>query len=255
MHRHALTPIETAQEELATERAQVAAERDAFERFAERVAALDFTQPVDPPRPGVRFLDQSAVPEKTSSAQVKAAYQETVMAVDHYEAVYSESLATNVRGELGPDIAAGLCDEAPLSPPFKTGLLATVEQAHHERETFLDRLATEAASLETARTDLHAIASTASEIAVSLPEISEDDNARSDVADLTEQCESVIGARQQCIHDSSVSDRLDGHDLCEYLYAAAAGNWTYPVLSVGASIHCDLDGLGHRLSRPFDRHS
>lgn len=98
LRQHVREPISNAVERAQREHREVARERDAFESFADRVEGLS-TAPADV-QP---FSSVTALPDRsaTETTALRRAYQETVMAVPHYETVYDESLTENVRAEFG----------------------------------------------------------------------------------------------------------------------------------------------------------
>lgn len=242
MHRHSLTPIDTARRLLATERDQLRAERTAFERFADRVRSLDADRSVSTAPPSsIRPLATARTPATTED--VRRAYRETVMAVDHYENVYDEPLVANVRNELGPDIAAQIGDEAAVTTPFVDALLASVERSTEERASLLDHLEVEAASLKESRSTLGTVVTALNDRPVQDAGGTAEGPA---LESLGERCEAVIGSRQSLIQERHISPFIDGHDLCEYLYGPGDGDWTYPVLTVGATLQQDLEASFRR---------
>lgn len=236
MHRHSLAPIDTARRLLATERDQLHAEREAFRAFGERVESLEATPAAATPSPATRSL--AATTTSAVAGDVRRAYRETVLAVDHYGEVYGESPATNAHNELGPDIAARLDGEGPVTAAFLDVLGTTVEQSIAERGRLLSHLDAEAASLEEAHDALATVAATLSDRSWSCG-----DDATEDPG---ERCESVVRSRQSLIQERHISPLVDGHDLCTYLYGSADGDWTYPVLSVAATLQQDIEASRRR---------
>jgi hypothetical protein len=237
MHRHTLAPITTAQCLLATERDQLDAERDAFETFADRVRSVDVRRSPASEAPDALSVAVAPDGDRAGTATLRRAYRETVMGLDHYEAVYGESLTANVRGELGPDVAARLDGEGPVTPPFVHALLECVRQAVEKRASLLDHLDREGASLADARATLAEVAAATGR---------SDDAAGTDARSLCDRVESTVRARQSVIQDRHISPFVDGHDLCHYLYEGSAGDWTYPVLTVATTLRRDLDALSRR---------
>lgn len=209
-----LDPIDAARERLDRERHELAAEAAAFGTFAECV------EEVSPDRPSAGTLRAPLVERQQSdaAARLREAYGETVIAVDHYDRVYDEPLAENVAAELGPDVADLFRPEVDVAfaPGFKEALLAAVETARSERTALLAALEAEQESLRTARRDLDAIAS----------------GRGSD--DAVDRIDAVAADRQRHLHSHSLPNRIDAHDLCEYLYADLDA--TYPVLSAVATV-------------------
>ena len=213
-----LAPIDAARERLDRERRELAAEAAAFGTFAECVEEVS----PDPPPAGTPRAPLIERQRSDAAARLRAAYGETVMAVDHYDRVYDEPLAENAVAELGPDVADlfGPDVDASFTPGFKEALLAAVETARRERTALLAALEAEQESLRTARRELDATAS---------------GRASGDAVD---RIDAVAADRQHHLHSHSLPNRIDAHDLCEYLYADLDA--TYPVLSAVATLRDHL---------------
>lgn len=121
------------------ERAEVAAERDAFAAFAERVEAC--------PTPSPSSVASGSVPRAVTTrsddapdhaARLRRAYRETVMAVDHYDVVYDEPLVVNAAAELGPDAATVLDGGVPISSACKRTLHAAATRPYGARAVRCD---------------------------------------------------------------------------------------------------------------------
>lgn len=243
MHSHTLAPLDNARSLVEREAEELDAERAAFEAFGERVAAVDVQR-----RPAMtQSVSQSLVaagPRTPASDRIRSAFRETVIAVPHYEEVYDEPLLVHVEGELGPDIAVGLDGNGALLPAFKRVVLETVGRAVDRRTTVLDQLETEAESLSTARSEFGAVAAALSDRS------SGDDEASSPEHPLAVakwRFTVVVEERQALIQHRHILVRIDGHDFCSYLYGDQA--WTYPVLSVAASLQQDLVAVDRQMSR------
>lgn len=241
MHQHVLSPIGTARRQVAKERAEVEAERDAFATFGERVAGIKPRESLpctEAAIGSIRAIGNDSPP----TAAILASYRETVMAVDHYPEIYDESLEHNMRAELGPDVASGLRNGAPLTPTFKRIIQAAVTGAREQREQVIEILNAEYDSLKRSCEGF-------ATIIASLPSHRNNTGARSideslPLHDLEERFQTVLDARCEVIQARSLPGRLDGHDLCAYLYRSTA--WTYPVLTVGATVANDLRALRER---------
>jgi hypothetical protein len=102
------------------ERKGTAAERDAFERFGNRVADCSTTDPsTAPTAAGVKVRKKPADGVASDSKSIRQLYRETVMAVDHFEDEYDETLLEHVDAELGPDFVAAVSGDDALTPPYK----------------------------------------------------------------------------------------------------------------------------------------
>jgi len=128
------------------ERRRVAAEIEAFTAFR---SALDANTPTDARKLSTTPATQPTVlPESDETlATVRAAFTETVMAVDHYEEDYGETLAEHARAELGPAAGGALAEGDVFTPGLRSALVDRTDAAIRRREQFLDRLDGETASL------------------------------------------------------------------------------------------------------------
>ncbi|MWG33816.1 DUF7260 family protein [Halomarina oriensis] len=243
MHTHTLAPIDTALERVATERRALDTERAAYETFANRVAPLDVAVPAHQSTASQTLPSAVGVDRRPCGTDpIREAFRDTVMSVPHYDADYGESLLAHASGELSPELARGLQSDAP-PPGFKRTLLDEVEDAIKRRRSLLDHLVTEADSLAAARSALR-------DVVAGLDSVwgrREGGASAGPTPDkLTEQCRAVIEDRQSLVQNRLFSSIHDGHDFCTYLYGDVDG-WTYPVLSVAASLRRDIDALDSSL--------
>jgi hypothetical protein len=218
LYDHVLGPLSTAEAVVEAEYAEVEAERQAFERFSDRLASIE-TVSTGRGGPG-----QPQTVVETSSRPVeglRSAFRETVMSVDHYEEAYGEPLVAHAAGELSADVAAGFRREsaAPFTEFYKTTLSRTVESAIEGRARFCDLLDAERSALETGRE--------------TLVDLLDDAGGPGDPTRLRGEFEGTLDdlaqSRQSLIQRRDPTSRTDGHDICEYLYRDA--EWTYPVLT------------------------
>lgn len=221
---HVLKPIRAAENTLDAEYEEVIAERKAFERFRDRVAAVDTVSPTlsSSQRPGHR-LDTGGGQRK----RVRTAFRETVMSTEHYESAHGETLKKHAVGELSADIAATLCRETstPFTTVEKESLLTCIERSVELRRQYGDQLRDERDSLETSRESLGDLLAACE--APSIP-----DWYRSD---FESEVDAVSRARQRIVHRRNPVSGKDGHDLCQYLYQDH--EWTYPVLTAVTRLH------------------
>jgi hypothetical protein len=87
-------------------------------------------------------------------AAVQEAYQETVMAVDHYGEDYGEPFEQHVYYEFGPDMFEALTHNSSLSPLMYRRLRTNITDAIESRKQVLGLLATERGGLWGVRTAL-----------------------------------------------------------------------------------------------------
>ena len=239
MHRHTLAPLATANERVVTERDQLQEELEAFEAFADRVAATDAQRPPAGPS-GTAHRSVAARPAGSTTERLRTAFRETVMSVPHYEEVYDEPLFVHAEGELGPDVAASLRSDGSFSLPFKRVLENSVAQAAERRRRVLGHLSAEVDSLAAAKANLRAVTASMDEL------MAADEGGEGErPGDVEERIRAVASERQTLIHDRRSTFEDTGSDLCSYLYGESGG-WTYPVLSVTASLQRDVDALKRR---------
>lgn len=243
MNRHVLAPIRTALDRVADERSEVDAEREAFAAFAARVEACPTRS-----EPRVTGAPDSAASVRTAgfgaagdadarpTARLRQAYRETVMAVDHYDAVYDEPLAVNVAAEFGADVATALRSDLPFTPAFERTLHDATTAARTEREQFGEMLQRERRSLADAHDALDGVVTVMRRCSDDHP----DGPARPSLADLERRCERVADERQRAVQRQLHFSR-DGDALYDYLYDDRS--WTYPVLSAIATLGEDLSAM------------
>lgn len=227
----ALSYLSDARDSYLEERRRVRAEANALETFVERVRAL----PADSPPQATPGAPTALATQSTTGVEpVREAYRETMMAVDHYEEDYDESLAENMRSEFGPDVANAVLGSDSLPPGLQSGLVAAAEGCIAEREAFLDRLAAEMGDVESAAGPLHSIDDALSDI-VAEPRIAPFD----DLVDrwrrldrLETACTEVVEDRRACLRNR------DAFDLAAYLYSSVGP--PYPVLAAAASLTGDI---------------
>lgn len=228
---HVFRPVSTAEQLVATEHEEVDSERQAFERFRDRVVGIDTVSMSKSPTPGQRpGLVQS---RSRSVERVRSAFRETVMSVDHYDDVYGEPLDEHFAAELSSELAAGLQQDAhsQFTDLYKRTLVAAVRSAIDRRETFCDSLESERTSLEASRDALDAA-------------MDELDGTRVPAGvggDFTDTLDDVARRRQEALAGRTSSPRTDGHDLCVYLYGEC--DWTYPVLTALTRLRGAVNGL------------
>ncbi|MEF8853687.1 MAG: hypothetical protein V5A44_07310 [Haloarculaceae archaeon] len=216
---HVLEPLSTAEGVVETEHAEVEAERRAFVRFSERVAGVETMTSPAGTAPAGRAVGDTRRSDATR--RLRGAFRETVMSVDHYERVYGESLVEHAAAELSPEAAAGLSRDGtvPVTELYKRTLNAAIETAIDGRESFCDQLEDELTSLAESRDALVTLLDRCDGPTVP-------GRHRGDVAS---GLEDLAERRQATVQRRAPASRVDGHDLCDYIYADES--WTYPVLT------------------------
>lgn len=213
------------------ERARIAQERDAFDAFARRVATLDATEATAavPATGGMA----TAVTSRTDDLErVRAAYRDTVMAVDHYDDDYGEPLGEHLAAELGDGIAYAVVDGRQLTPPVKVALLEASHGASRRRSSFMSTLDAEAESLAATAEDIRAIDGERDSIAAaplnqrSWADLVADWDRLGELADRVRSSSRERQDRRRALADAGRGERPDLH---AYLYDRLPV--TYPALS------------------------
>lgn len=234
-----LTRVPDAIALVREEHDRTAAEREAFDQFARRVASLDVDDAVES-RPqqstgghsgetAYRLPGASADSTTATSATtaIQDAYRETVMAVPHYEEEYDESFEEHVAQEFGADIAVALSENDVVTPQLRDALVTASLQARDERSDLIARLETERERLQTTSTSLEQMQDAIATVEASLSRRSDCELA--DAWDRLEELESDCRTRLRQRQCQIASDgREGGVELQEYLYATQ--DWTYPIL-------------------------
>jgi hypothetical protein len=223
LRHHVREPVSNALDRSRRERREVERERDAFEVFAERV---DDLPAMSVSQASVPAMTVRSSPTVADADALRRLYAETVTAVPHYERVYDEPITTNVRAELGPEIAAlfeQTASGAGLVPTQQQAIVSAARQAATDRAEFCDTLEAEVASLQSLREDLTAV----------LDELDSTIVPPWYYQQFRDNLSSIITTRQAQLTARSVA-YLDGHNFCESLYSDEAH--TYPVLKAVARL-------------------
>ncbi|MFC6730775.1 hypothetical protein ACFQDG_19160, partial [Natronoarchaeum mannanilyticum] len=186
---------------------------------------------------GTTLAHADAADAQPQLRAVRRAYEETVMAVPHYDDDYGEPFEKHVRAEFGDDVAAAIDGGSGLTPPIKQALLQSAAASREERTAFLRTLSTEDDSLAAAADDLAAIErrigrfESQRRLQQSFPELTE---TWEELGELEGECQSILERRQEQIQrgGSGANWRDDGHSLCAYLYEPLPVE--YPALADGA---------------------
>jgi hypothetical protein len=228
LRRHVLSPIERATKRVDQEKAEVAAEREAFEAFGDRVSDLTLVA-----NTGCSKLHRPVASQSGHIEQVREAYRATVMSTEHYCSEYGDSCIESLRGEFGPNIAAALSPENPV--PFthvvKKRVLAAASCCANARNDLFEHAEAESTSLSQAREELTDIVGRLG--ASQFPVQHE--------SPLMSRLEGIAVVRQNVLRQHAVPGSMDEVEFCEFLYANEP--WTFPVLvAVGrlreAAVEC-----------------
>lgn len=219
---HVCEPVCTAIELAEREQHEVALERDAFERFADRARAIPVDSTLESGLTAIPVTDDSG---SNSISALRRAYSKTVTDLDHYEEEYDESITENATAEFGPEIAT-LFDPAShtaFTERHRRCLVSAALQSAADREEFCETLGAELESLQSVRERLLAV----------LNELDSSVVPGWYRQQFQERLLEIITARQSAIEDRSPT-HLDGHNLCQYLYGTEPQ--TYPALRAVARL-------------------
>jgi len=227
--------IKEALSRIDIEQQQIEAEIEAFHSFDRNIKALSTTSSVER-SPGINTVCSTGC---NSLKKVRTAYQDTVMAVSHYETEYNDTVTESLQAEFGVEIAVALTKTELFDTQLKRALLSKVAEAVQEREKLLSALAKERDSiieLQTSIVDISAEIDTLRLESAEQREFGALDAYRSRLAVLKDQCEALVKTRQETIADHRRQMVLgsDGPDIQEYLYQNFEAS--YPVLSTLASL-------------------
>lgn len=223
--------FERAADALAMEHRRTAAEVDAFRTFEERVGELS-------PDGGTTVGRAAPVQAVAASGHgldtVREHYEETVMAVPHYEPEYGESYAKNVREELGPDIGALLVGGQRFERHHKHAIVSTVRETRELREQLLEALEAERESLSALREPVCSLAEQIDSLdaaRLDTDAYSQLDAYRSRLDVLETRCHELIERRQSetVTERRSLSLPICGPDIQTYVYNDLPVN--YPVIA------------------------
>lgn len=220
---HVLEPFPTATTRVEQERNEIEREREAFQEFAERTRTLPTVSQTPSASCGTTVLGDGP---SDRVERLQEAYEETVMDIPHYDAVYGESIGENLLAEFGPEFAS-LFDPSSgvgFTEYHRDALTSATRVRIEERERFEAVLDGERASLRTAKRTLESIIDDLDSTVV-------DDWYREE---FFTRVDDLLSARQSDLGSRPTHSRLDGHDLCEYLYADEP--WSYPVLTAGGRL-------------------
>lgn len=238
----ALTYLTSARKQCTEERDRVKAETEAFERFVRGVKGLQ-TASVQPNvvSDGGGMLAQAKTTGRSSQlADVYDLYENTVMAVPHYDADYGEPLKENMAIELGEDVTTALDTGTRFTPQIKRALIQKGIDTKTSREAFLETLDTEAASLaEThdALADIDCRVRRIDDRQRLQQSFDELEHHWNELDAMEDECADVLERRQEQVRTGIPAShwRGDGHGLCAYLYESLPV--TYPALAEGTLLY------------------
>lgn len=230
-----LTYLYTARDTIDREIEEVEAERRAFLAFADRIEGMPVEQTASAmatPQ-SIQTFESSGPPVY----RVADAFEETVMALPHYEETYGDDVVTQMATELDPDLVASL-QGGNLTEPVRRGLQQQATDAAAKRTELLRALRSEREALEDAESRYAGVVSELQRM--NEPRLGDLSYAtlqsyHERLGQLDEEVESTLRDRQEGIQHTTRTLRPERESvtLQEYLYGP---DWTYPVLSTGTRL-------------------
>jgi hypothetical protein len=166
---------------------------------------------------------------ETDLESLQTVYQETVLATDHYEEEYDESLIENIRREFGPEYATALMTNTVLTPQLQQAFMQASYAAANKRADFLCTLDSEITAMTEACRRL-------SDIIDNIDQLRGDSFEWYSFAELVSTEERLEALKNEC--ETLIQDRQTnllehpnyrGMTLQEYLYQEC--EWNHPVIS------------------------
>lgn len=182
--------------------------------------------------------------------QVRRAYQETVMSVDHYEDDYGEPLAEHLAGEFGENVAGAVVTGDGVSPPLKQALVAGSEEGRAQRDQYLEALSREERHLQEAGSQFEQSAQVCAELDGNRLRRRPFDDLRERLERLDaerETVQSTLEDRQRHLQEGVRFgwERQDAESVYRYLYDDL--DVTYPALADGTRLLTRMREVEHRL--------
>lgn len=199
----------------------------AFRRFRTRLVSIEpsghSTATVGTSAGGMSAVGTRQSKPDTSLRAVREAYQETIMAVPHFEAEYDDSLEANMSMEFGPELGTQIATGTCLTPQLYEALLTTSKGARDERETLLPALERERESLRSVRNTLDDCERRGAALGANARRTTDPvrlDSIDERLAEIESDCETAAATRQQLLHGRSAAalSGIDGTSLARYLY-------------------------------------
>jgi len=235
------TEFEAAHQKLRVVRRRYVDERGALDQFCKRVERLSTGcgQPEAPPDTDCAAALRSDT-GATSPAVLRRAYEQTVMEVPHYRAVYGDPLTEHLAAELGQDVAIALQHAVRVTPGLQERVLETASAAHQRRVDAIEILDAERESLDLAERTL-------ADIVEALPaEAGCPANHR--VAALKERCEVLARTRRAHLREHGL-DREQADGARDGRPCSPALSTLYESLSVRDPILSVVESLLDRLPK------
>ncbi len=230
-----LVVLPKARELCDQERRRTRAEYDAFDRFLAQVremsprATVSGGAQVDRP---VALQQSMGGPGDLSA--LRAAYEETVLAVPHFEEEYDETGVEHMREELSDEVAEAVIAGSTLSEPLYRSVLDAATAARDRRKRFLEMIDREATSLGTHAEALRRIDARVEELTSPLCADQSFDalrRQRNQLREFEAEIEEIVNERQADRTATRKQVQHTDHDLDLQSYLYRSLDATYPVLA------------------------
>jgi len=244
--------IRAALAALQKERKAIVAEQDALRTFTTRVEKLPTTGPTQTIEAGSVGVVGATNSQPSGMAEIREAYRETVMELEHYDRDYGEPLPENLAKELGDGIAGAVLAHDSLSPQIKRAVTTSAQDAYTSRGQYLETLDRERVRLDEAGDSLK-------DAAACCDAVDGERLRRRPFEELQDRYECLNDERQTLITmlqqrqdhlQEGVTfgwQRRDSEAVYRYLYRNIDA--TYPVLADGTRVLKHMDDVESRLTQ------
>lgn len=245
------TNVRAALEAIRAEYEAITAEQEALSAFESRVEGLATAGPTSTVKGGGVGVVGATNGGSSGMAELREAYRETVMAVDHYDRDYGESFPVNIANEFGDGVAGAVLANDTLSPQVKQAVIASAREGTTRRERYLETLDRERRHLDEAGEVLGNAAAKCEEVdgdRLRRRSFEELQNRFERLDDERESLEMTLEQRQEQVQEGVTFgwQRRDSESVYRYLYRDI--DPTYPVLADGTRVLSRMDDVEDRLT-------
>ncbi len=245
------TNVRAAIEAIRVEYEAITAEQEALSAFESRVEGLATAGPTPTVEGGAVGVVGATNGGSAGMAELRDAYRETVMAVDHYDRDYGESFPVNIANEFGDGVAGAVLANETLSPQVKRAVIASAREGTTRRERYLDTLDKERRRLDEAGETLEDAAASCEAVdgdRLRRRSFEELQGRFQRLDDERETLEATLERRQGKVQDGVTFgwQRRDSESVYRYLYRDIDA--TYPVLADGTRVLSRMDDVEDRLT-------
>lgn len=226
-------------------------EQSALARFADRISRATASHPASAQANAVGTTVQLVESGGGSGmAEVQRAYEETVMAVDHFEEDYDEPLPKHLASEFGENVAGAVVTGSNLTPQLQQALVAGCQEGRAQRDQYLEGLRREEQRLERMGEQFESAATVTDEVDGRRLRRRPFDELRDRIDRLDGQRAAVtttLEDRQRHLQEGVQFgwERRDAESVYRYLYDDM--DVTYPVLADGTRLLEHMRDVEHRL--------